>query len=162
MNYDLSDFRSRGGKMIMYHGLADGLVPTKGSQFYYNRTAATMGGLARTRDFFRLFLVPGMQHCWGTTVDAPWNFAGAFQAGFLGNDTWSVPGFRDARHDALLALVDWVEEGRAPDSIVATTWESSMNASSGVKSQRPLCAFPEKAVYHGHGKVRAASSWSCG
>ncbi len=50
-------------------------------------------------------------------VDAPWDFAGAYQAGSLGVDTWSVPGFQDKDHDALLALIDWVEKGK-PVSII--------------------------------------------
>ena len=40
--YDLSAFRRRGGKLLMYHGTADALVPTKGSELYYNRTVEAM------------------------------------------------------------------------------------------------------------------------
>lgn len=160
-HYDISAFKKRGGKMIMYHGLADGLVPTKGSDYYYEQTMATFGGLAKTKDFFRYFQIPGMQHCWGTPVDAPWNIAGAFQPGSLGTGTWSVPGFVDAKHDALLALQEWVEEGKAVDEIVATTWKSSMDPSSGVLRQRPLCPYPQKSVYKGSGDVDAAENWGC-
>ena len=159
--YDISDFKARGGKIIMYHGMADGLVPTRGTKWYYNNTLDVMGGLGNVQDFFRFFLVPGMQHCFSTTVDAPWNFGGAFQAGLLGTNTWSVPGFRDSRHDALLSLVDWVEKGDAPDSIIATTWTNPINASSGVLAQRPICPWPEKAVYDGSGNVSDASNWLC-
>jgi hypothetical protein len=109
----------------------------------------------------RMFLVPGMQHCWGTAVDAPWNVGGAFQAGVMGSDVWSVPGFEDAEHDALMALVEWVERGRAVESIVATTWRSSMDPTSGVKRQRPVCAWPKRAVWGGKGDVDVATSWKC-
>lgn len=161
IDYDISAFKKRGGKVILYHGLADGLVPTKGSDWYYNSTISAFGGLSKTRDFFRYFQIPGMQHCWGTTVDAPWNIAAAFQPGVMGTGYWSVPGFQDAKHDAMLALQDWVEKGRAVDEIVATTWRSSQDPSSGVLKQRPVCPWPEKAVYKGHGDVDSAASWSC-
>lgn len=161
IDYELSAFQRRGGKVILYHGLADGLVPTKGSDWYYNSTIAASGGLARTRDFFRYFQIPGMQHCWGTVVDAPWSVAGAFQPGAMGTGYWSVPGFQDAKHDAVLALREWVEEGKAVDEIVATTWRSSQDPTSGVLRQRPICPWPEKAVYKGHGDVDVADSWSC-
>ena len=158
--YDLSKFKGRGGKIIMYHGMADGLVPTRGSSVYYDRVSNTMGG--DPTDFFRYFLVPGMQHCWMTTVDAPWYFAAPFQASILGNDTWSVPGARDSQHDVLLALVDWVEEGKAVDSLVATTWKVANDSESGVLRQRPLCPYPQKAIYHGEGDADDAESWHCG
>lgn len=118
--YELSEFKNRGGKIIMYHGTADGLVPTKGSDVYYDRVSDAMGG--PPTGFFRYFHVPGMHHCWTTGVDAPWYFAAPFHAGILGDETWSVPGFEDSRHDVLLALVEWVEEGRAVEEIVATAW----------------------------------------
>ncbi|GJN76732.1 CTP synthase ura7 [Purpureocillium lilacinum] len=157
--YDISTFKKRGGKVLMYHGVADGLVPTKGSELYYNRTLQAMGpGIG---DFFRLFLVPGMLHCLGTVVNAPWYFAAWSQASVLGTDAWSVPGFKDARHDALLALMDWTEKGRAPEEIVATTWTSPYVPSSGVLQQRPLCPYPKMAKWNGVGDVKVAANWRC-
>ncbi|KAI1176224.1 Tannase/feruloyl esterase [Nemania sp. FL0916] len=162
-NYDLAAFRDRGGKMIMYHGQADGLVPTQGSTLYYDRVVEKMGGnVTATQEFFRYFMVPGMQHCWTTPVDAPWAFAGASQASVLGNDTWSVPGFRDAQHDILLALMDWVEKNATVDQVVATTWTKPTNTSSGVLKQRPLCPYPQMARWDGDGDMNNATSWSCG
>ncbi|KAL2167666.1 hypothetical protein VTG60DRAFT_927 [Thermothelomyces hinnuleus] len=73
--------RERGGKVLIYHGLADGLVPTKGTGVYWNRTLDALGGLGGVEDFMRLFLVPGMGHCYGTAVDAPWNFGGPISGG---------------------------------------------------------------------------------
>ncbi|KAI1184842.1 Tannase/feruloyl esterase [Nemania serpens] len=68
-NYDLAAFRDRGGKMIMYHGAADGLVPMQGSNLYYDRVVEKMGGnVTATQEFFKYFMVPGMQHCWTTPV----------------------------------------------------------------------------------------------
>lgn len=170
----LARLRKRRAKVLLYHGMADGLVPTRGTELYYNRTIAALSSSSSSNravgrddddddvaDFFRMFLVPGMQHCWGTTVDAPWNFAGAFQAGSLGSGAWSVPGFEDAEHDAMMALVDWVEKGRAVERIVATTWTDTMDPTSGVRRQRPICAWPRKAVWDGRGDADVASSWSC-
>ncbi|KAI0600335.1 Tannase/feruloyl esterase [Biscogniauxia sp. FL1348] len=163
--YDLARFRDRGGRMLMYHGMADGLVPMKGSNLYYDQVTGTMGGnVTATREFFRYFMVPGSDSrpIKETVTDAPWAFGGASQAAALGNDTWSVPGFRDAQHDALLALMGWVEGGVAVDSIVATTWDAPLDASSGVRRQRPLCAYPQMAIWDGVGNVDDAASWSCG
>ena len=157
--YDVSAFKDKGGKVLMYHGIADGLVPTKGSELYYNRTLEAMG--PNIDDFFRLFLVPGMQHCAGTVVNAPWYFAGGSQASVIGTDAWSVPGFSDKKHDALLALMAWTEHGSAPDEIVATAWKSTYAPASGVLQQRPLCPYPKMAKWNGVGDVKVASSWSC-
>lgn len=73
--FDLSDYQSRGGKLVMYHGLADGLVPPRGSEWYYNSVAQAMvpgGDTTGLLDWFRYFEVPGMQHCSSTAVNAPW------------------------------------------------------------------------------------------
>lgn len=157
--YDISAFKNRGGKAIMYHGIADGLVPTKGSELYYNRTRQAMGD--NIDDFFRLFLIPGMQHCAGTVTDAPWYIAGENQPDVLTNSTWSVPGFKDATHDALLALMEWTEHGHAPDQIIATTWHNPYDPSTGVLRQRPLCPYPQMARWDKHGDINNASSWHC-
>lgn len=106
-------------------------------------------------------LVPGMQHCLGTVVNAPWYFAGWSQAAALGTGYWSTPGFMDARHDALLALMAWTEQGQAPDEIIATTWKSTYDPTSGVLQQRPLCPWPQMAHWDGTGNVTEATSWNC-
>ncbi|KAL2141668.1 hypothetical protein VTI28DRAFT_2114 [Corynascus sepedonium] len=157
----LAAVRDRGGKIVLWHGMADGLVPIKGSEVYFNRTVDALspnhggkgsdagGGDGGISDFFRMFLIPGLQHCWNTAVDAPWHIGGAFQSSIMGSSLWSVPGFEDAEHDALLALVDWVEKGRPVDQIIATTWNSPMNPSSGVRKQRPICPWPRRGLYRG-------------
>ncbi|KAL1853150.1 hypothetical protein Daus18300_011889 [Diaporthe australafricana] len=154
-------------KIFMYHGMADGVIPFKSSELYYNRTQSVMSGVNVT-DFFRFFSVPGMQHCWDTpsplaftpsrtTVDAPWAFGGGGQAGYLQDfsfgDGWSVPGFENnSRYDAFAALVDWVELDVAVDSVVATMWErgnGTVYTSGEVLRQRPICAWPKRAVFIG-------------
>ncbi|KAI5859616.1 tannase-domain-containing protein [Durotheca rogersii] len=161
--YDLSAFRDRGGKLLLYQGAADGLVPATTARQYYERAvAATSGGdVAAARGFFRRLDVPGMQHCGLSAVGAPWALGGASQAGMLGPAAASVPGFADAAHDALLALVAWVERGVPVDSVVATAWRNATDPASGVLRQRPVCAHPQVARWDGVGAVDDAASWRC-
>lgn len=162
-DYNLAKFRDQGGKMILYHGAADGLVPATAGTLYYNRAvdATSQGNVTAARDFFRRLEIPGMHHCGMTSVNAPWAFGGASQAATLGNDTYSVPGFADAKHDILLALIDWVENGVPVDQVIATTWNNSTIPSSGVLRQRPICTYPLTARWDGVGNVDEATSWSC-
>ena len=111
----------------MYHGLADGLIPTGSSVHFYEALSREMGNPTTLSDSFRFFLVTGMHHCFGTSTNAPWYSAGPNQAGMTGTSTFSVPGFSDLKHDAFMALMDWVEEGKAVDNLVATTWVESNN-----------------------------------
>jgi feruloyl esterase len=161
--YDISNFKSRGGKIMMYHGLSDGTVPTKSSLYYYNQTKEAMSQ-SSLDDFFRYFQVPGMQHCFGsdTAVNAPWMFAGGGQASFLQQiygfgPGWSVPGFaNNSNYDALLQLMNWVENGTAINQVVATAWDST----GAVARQRPICPWPQRATYNG-GNENLNTSWHC-
>ncbi|KAI1100668.1 hypothetical protein F4804DRAFT_318342 [Jackrogersella minutella] len=65
-----------------------------------------------------------MMHCSNTDVDAPWHINGAGQNWQLGSNLYSVPGFEDSKHDALLPLMKCVEGGKAIDQIIATTWKN--------------------------------------
>ncbi|ETS79827.1 hypothetical protein PFICI_07356 [Pestalotiopsis fici W106-1] len=153
--YDISQFKDRGGKFVLYQGLADPLVPAKGSSLYYDRLVQTMGTNV-SGEFFRYFEIPGMDHCSGTGVDAPWH-VGQVAA----SDSYSVSGFEDAQHDLLLALVDWVEKDKPIQSIVATTWKSPLNTSSGVLRQRPICPYPHVASWTGVGEINQPTGWTC-
>jgi len=158
-NFDLSPFEQRGGKMIMYHGWADNLVATGTSLVFWNRVFSTLGPRGINLDsFYRLFLVPGMQHCAGSAMNAPWYIAGASQG--IQGATHGVPGFDDADHDVIRALMRWVEQGVAPDALVATKFNGD-NAGLGVQRQRPLCVYPKQARYDGSGDPDAPGSWSC-
>lgn len=185
--FDLTGFRNRRGKILMYHGLADGTIPPGSSELYYNKTQEAVGG--DIRDFLRYFKVPGMQHCFWTPtqsyspyrgspytveadVKAPWMFAGAGQASFLGALTTAagaggapagVPGHPGSEtHDALRALISWVEAGaaKAPDSIVATAWEYQLPLK--IKRDRPICAYPKRTLLTSGGLENNAASWVCG
>jgi len=91
---NLTAFASRGGKLLIYHGWADQQVAPRSTIDYYNAVLNTMGGAAKTSDWLRLFMAPGMAHCRGG--DGPNTF------------------------DVLSALDEWVEKGKAPDRIIAS------------------------------------------
>ena len=92
-NPDMRKFKARGGKLIAYQGWSDPLILPENVIDFYGLTERTMGGPAATRDFFRLFMVPGMGHCGG------------------GSGPFTV--------DYLAYLENWVEKGAAPDAVVA-------------------------------------------
>ena len=156
--FDLSAFEARGGKLLQYHGLVDPLIATGSSIYYYKHVLRAMAqkGISLD-DFYRFFLVPGMGHCSVGEV-APWYFAAGNQ--HLAGTTHSVPGFEDAEHDSILAIMRWVENGIAPDQIVATKFVNDTPA-MGVQSQRPLCMYPKQAKYAGEGDINKPSNWSC-
>jgi feruloyl esterase len=87
--------------------------------------------------------------------------AGANQAASLGSDVHSVPGFSDSKHDVLLAMMAWVENGTAPDAIVATKYVNDATHDS-VLRQRPICKYPDQAKWNGKGGINDTNSWSCG
>ncbi len=146
----LAAFAARGGKLIVFHGLADTLVPPGQSVAFFDRHAAQMGGAARLSDSARLFLAPGMMHCGGGT--GPDAF----------NTTLGIPPrppSDDARHDMFSALIAWSDRGEAPDRIVATRFSSEDRGR--IDMQRPLCPHPQRAVYRGIGSTQAAGSFQC-
>ena len=126
---DLSAFKARGGKLIMYHGWNDQLISPFNTINYYDNVTKVMGA-ANTADFARLFMAPGMQHC----------------AGGPGPNTF----------DAVGALDQWVERGTAPDQLVATRSNNGV-----VERSRPLCPYPQLAVYKGTASIDEAANFVC-
>jgi feruloyl esterase len=125
---DLSRFRSQGGKLIMTYGWADPVLQPLAGVHYYEQAILRNG--PDTPQFFRLFMVPGMSHC----------------AGGVATD----------RFDAVTALVDWVEKGKAPDSIRAVRVVDNRPVRS-----RPLCPYPQVARYQGRGSTDDAANFRC-
>ncbi|MFZ0959660.1 MAG: tannase/feruloyl esterase family alpha/beta hydrolase [Terriglobia bacterium] len=141
---DLRAFKARGGKLIQYHGWGDAAIPPQGSVDYFQSVQKTMG---KTRDFYRLFMVPTMSHC-----------AGGPGATIFGNA--GEPPEEDADHDVVLALDQWVEKGVAPDRITATGFVDN-NPAKGVAMTHPLCPYPQVAHYKGTGDTKDAANFVC-
>ncbi len=128
---DLSKFRDRGGKLMVYHGGSDSSVSVNSTLRWYNAMNSAMGGNAQS--FARMFVVPGMNHCSG--------------------------GPATDKFDMLPQLVQWVEQGKAPDSVIASaTTPAYFNAASRT---RPLCPFPKQSRYKGSGDINDAANFSC-
>jgi feruloyl esterase len=129
-NPDLKPFLSRGGKLLMYHGWADPQISPLNATTYYEQVARMLSG-TRISDNYRLFMAPGMAHCGGG--EGPNDF------------------------DKVTPLEQWVEKGKAPDSIVA-----SHSKDGKVDRTRPLCPYPQVAQYKGSGSIDDAANFVCG
>ena len=125
---DLRAFKARGGKLLVWHGWADGSIMATSSIGYYEAVMQFMRGRKQTEDFFRLFLVPGVHHGGGG------------------------PGLTE--FDALTALENWVEKGRAPDKLIACR-----SSKSAIERCRPVFPYPVLARYSGKGDPKQAESF---
>jgi tannase/feruloyl esterase len=143
---DLSAFRARGGKLIVYHGWNDPAISAVSAVEYHDSVVARMGR-AETDAFVRLYMVPGMQHC----NDGP----GPNSFGQGGLDPADDPG-----RNVIAAVEQWVEKGTAPTAIVATKY-SEGEGPRRVEATRPLCPQPQVAKYNGKGDPKDAASFTC-
>jgi feruloyl esterase len=160
-NPNLSTFRSRKAKLLMYQGWADPLVAPQSVIDYFNKVVTAQGNgkysqnaLTQTQSFFRLFMVPGLNHCQGGP--GPNAFGNQFSSDFVATD----PPSNDVSHHALTALIQWVERGIAPAQIIATKYVNDLPA-QGTAMQRPLCPYPTAAHYSGKGNTNEAASFVC-
>jgi feruloyl esterase len=146
---DLSNFthRNRRGKIIMWHGWEDPAISAADAVDYY-------GDVVRANedstDFFRLFMVPGMLHCGG----------GPGPNAFGQSLPQAQPLSAAPEHDILSALERWVEDGVAPERIVAVKYVNDSPA-LGIARTRPLCVYPKAAVYKGRGSTNDAANFDC-
>jgi hypothetical protein len=147
---DLSPIRKRRVKLIQYHGWNDQVLQPAYSPEYYEAVAKEMGGFKKTQQFYRLFMVPGMTHCYFGP--------GATSFGGVGQQ---IPPARDRTHDIQKALEAWVEKGVAPERIIATKYVDDAAASRTILLQRPLCVYPRVAQYDGSGDPNDPSSFVC-
>jgi len=124
---NLDAFKSKGHKVIMWHGWADAGLSPLGTVQYYEQVESRD---PKAQDFFRLFMLPGVLHC----------------GGGAGPDTvdWTT------------AIADWVEKGQAPDRLIARKVMSG-----AVKTSRPVCPYPQHAVYSGSGSTDDERSFAC-
>ena len=137
---ELATLKDRGAKMMVYHGVADGVFSPVDTANWMDRLQANHKGDAAS--FARLYMVPGMNHCSG--------------------------GPATDQFDMLAPLVQWVEQGKAPDTVLAQARGAGANvvntelpAGWSANRTRPLCVYPKVARYNGTGDVESASSFSC-
>jgi predicted amidohydrolase YtcJ len=119
---DIRGFRDAGGKYLMWHGWGDSLVLPDQSKDYYESVAAEMGGYDEIESFYRLFLIPGMGHC------------------------WEIPARTPDRFDPITILDQWVETGTAPDVLRATPVEPGSTAISELVVHPHLSPTPAADV----------------
>lgn len=121
-------FKARNGKLPVYTGAADPVFSAKYHINWYRQLVAKYGSPASAQAFARLFVVPGMNHCGG--------------------------GVATDNFDAFGSLVNWVEKGAAPDSIVASTRPANtdlalLSTAVPATRTRPLCPYPKFAKWAG-------------
>ena len=144
--------RSSGAKVLMWTGTADRNIPSRNTIEFYRRTASHFGTTVSDpslQSWYRLFLYPGVAHCGGG--DGPWpghpNYGPLFDA-----------------------LVNWVEKGIAPAQILATKYAGAARAPRpmptgaglAVVGTRPVCPYPQTAIYNGTGDIYDARNFTCG
>ncbi len=131
---DYSTFRSRNGKLILWHGTNDWAISFNSTALHYNNTVAAAGSQAAADQFVEFFPAPGVQHCFG--------------------------GAGPDLVDLLTPLRRWVEEGIPPSqqNLLAVKVDTS---TSTITSSRPLCKFPKYPRYLGTGNPNLASSYVC-
>jgi len=171
---DIRRFTSRGGKLIQMAGWNDSVVPPDGSVDYFlaltqweklqrlpsheidrriarlkpEEVAETANELGqKVRKYHRLFMLPATGHCGGSTGP---NAVG-------GGMPEPPAAYRDADHHVVSAVIKWVEQGVAPEKIVATKFDAAGN----LTRSRPVCPFPAEAVYKGTGDIDDAANFSC-
>jgi feruloyl esterase len=138
---NLAKLSDRGAKMVIYHGVADAIFSAEDTRQWLQRVDKALGGKADS--FARYFPVPGMAHCSG--------------------------GPSTDQFDLLSPLVKWVEQGQAPQAVVATArgagnpggLNAELPADWAPNRSRPLCAWPTVATYKGSGPVEDAASFAC-
>jgi feruloyl esterase len=134
---DLSAFEKKGGKILTYHGQADPIISSAISPIYYNFVSRTMNlPSSSLDDFYRFFRISGMSHC-----------GGGPGATFIGN-TAAATASLDPDQNVLMAMVRWVEEGVAPNTITGTKFVNDTPA-LGVDFTRAHCRYPYRNVYVG-------------
>jgi feruloyl esterase len=138
---DLSALAQRGARMMVYHGTSDPIFSSDDTVHWYQDVNTRNAGFAS--NFARLYLVPGMNHCSG--------------------------GPATDQFDMLTPLVKWVEQGVAPDSVVASARgpgnaggaNADVPAGWAADRTRPLCPYPKVARYKGSGSIEDAANFSC-
>lgn len=137
-NPDLSVFKARGGKMLVWHGANDEVIPVQGTMRYYDSVMARMGGLDAVQSFYRFYLIPGAGHQTPNGTANP----DARPPIFGGSQLYEM-------------LVNWVEKGIVPERV-----DLENPAGSKTRISQPVCPYPQRSAYVG-GEPTAAASFIC-
>jgi len=140
VNPDLSRFKARGGKLILWTGLTDWLITPHNATDYYTKVVAAAGGQAKGDEFVEYFTAPGVDHCRNG------------RAGGTGQGADLV--------NLVDPMFDWIEKGVKPSSSGIVATQSNPLVGQAAK-KRPLCKFPEYAKYNGTGDPNLAASFAC-
>ena len=130
-------------KLMMWHNFSDERLTPYMSTNWYKLLARNHGGYAKVQQKARLFMLPGTAHC-------------------------SITGIGPNSFDAISAMENWVEQGKAPEALRVGVADHQFTPGAAkapaLKSPNwtmPLCKFPEMASYSGHGDKQDAKNWSC-
>jgi feruloyl esterase len=143
---DLGKFASRGGKLILYHGWYDAAISPWNTIHYYKSVQAKAGEQNALR-FVRLYMAPGVGHCFGGP--------GPSVFGQLGSRTAKGP-----ERGIYAALEEWVESNKAPSEVIATKYAGG-KLDGQAEMTRPLCAYPAVAKYKGSGSTNDSANFIC-
>ena len=124
---DLTAFKNRGGKLLMYHGWSDTAISPENSINLYTNIVQKTG--SKPDNWIKLYMIPGMGHCQGGGTD---------------------------QFNKMAVIERWRESNTAPDAVLA-----SHVTGNNVDMTRPLCPYPQVAVYKGVGRTNDAASFSC-
>jgi len=119
------------GKLLLWDGWCDVTAVPQGTIEYYDNVVKTTfaGNAGEAQKRIRLFIAPGMGHCGRGPGPNEW--------------------------DRLTPMIDWVENGKAPEFVVATH-----STNGKVDNERPLCPYPKHAVYSGpQGEGNSPANW---
>lgn len=150
---DLSEFKSRGGKLLTLHGMEDSVISSEISTMYYHRLAETMSLPPSSLDaFYRYFRVSGMGHCVSGN--------GAYSVGMysLGMSPNALE--QDPDDNVLARIVAWVERGEAPEFIRGTGFPNGLTG-PGPHFKRKHCKYPSSNVFVGPGNYTDENAWRC-
>ncbi|KAG4423850.1 hypothetical protein IFR04_002995 [Cadophora malorum] len=146
---DISAFQNSGGKILHYHGQMDAIITSENSPVYYNLVSRTVGlNSSQLDDFYRFFRVSGMGHCSGGD--------GAFM---IGNQLETVTS-TDPQNNVLMRMVDWVENGNAPETITGMKYVNNDKA-QGVDMVRNHCKYPKRNTCVDPANYKKPEAWKC-
>ena len=144
----LLPFRAHGGKLLTYHGMEDRIITSENSASYYAHVVDTMAAAPSTLDsFYHYFSISGMGHRGGD--EGAWS---------IRQTSMGTATSLDLSLNVLMALVRWVENRTAPETIRGTKFVGN-NSAAGVGFTRKHCRYPFKDFHVGPGNSKNETSW---